>query len=64
MTIRLFERIRGKLRLLRRRKAENPLPILTWESIDRDAEAELLEQLKREAEEEIRESKKNFRNLN
>lgn len=51
MGMRLFERIR-KLRLPKRRTA-NPLPVLTWEELDRDDEAELLQEVKEDGEQDV-----------
>jgi len=50
--IRLFERIR-RLRFPRHRRAENPLPVLTWQELDQGDEAELLEEVKEDAEQEV-----------
>jgi len=52
MRIRLFERLR-KLRFPGHRKAENPLPVRTWESMNQEAERELLEQVQEDAEQDI-----------
>jgi len=50
--IRLFERLR-KLGFPRRRKAENPLPVLTWEELDEGDEAEVLQQMREDGEQDI-----------
>jgi hypothetical protein len=58
----LLKRI--KLRLPKRRKAERQMPILTWEAIDQDAERELIEQMKQDAEQELSELERVLRNSN
>lgn len=63
MGIGLFQRIR-KLRLPKRRKAQTQTPILTWEEIQEDDRAAFVEQVVKEAEEDIRESEQSFRSLN
>jgi len=52
MGTRLFERLR-KLRFPKRRKAANPLPVLTWEELDQDDEAELLQEVKEDAAQDV-----------
>jgi len=52
--IRLFERIRKlKLRIPGRRKAERQMPVLTWEELDEGTEAELLEEAKEDAAQDV-----------
>jgi len=50
--IRLFERLR-KLGFPRRRKAERQMPVLTWEELDEGTEAELLEEAKEDATQDV-----------
>lgn len=47
----LLKRI--KLRFPRRRGAENPLPVVSWQELDQGDEAEVLQQMKEDAEREV-----------
>ena len=53
-----------KVRIRRPPKARRQLPTLTWEQINKDAEAELLEQAQEEAEEVLSELEQSLRNPN
>ena len=64
MGLGLFMRIRRKLRLLRRSKAEAPSPILTWESFDEAAMRDLIEDIGRQAEEDAADLEQNLHNPN
>ena len=56
-------RLRFKVRRRLKARKRQPL-VLTWEQIDKDAEAELLEQAQEEAEEAISELEQSLRMLN
>jgi hypothetical protein len=59
-----FLDIARRLRFRIRRRPKARLPILTWEEINEDARAELVEQLEREVEEELSEFEQSLRNPN